>query len=510
MEEDLSKFVRGFSITAVGIIYSAIIYYAGALVSVNLLGPTQYGLFSLALLIPSIALSFLLFGLDVTAARYIAHNLGEKNEEKALKCAQTIFLVRLIVSLLTLVVFFMLAKSMADLLGEDITFGMQLLSVYTCVYLLSRYFAGVLQGYFMMKERTITEMVANTLNLVLLVPLVYFGFGYISPIIALGLSLFFTSVLSIYYLERAHIPVFRLRFEGFSALKEYLGFSFYVYLSDSFHIVFVWIGAAVIKMYSMPVEAVGYYRAMSSVVNTILLISYGLTIVLYPMLSELNARKQYKRLSFGLRKVITFTLALSIPAATGMFLVSYPLVAVLFPRYIPAVPLLRIFSIKMIFLPLWSIFATSLLILDKPKQQALLSMVLCILGFILSLGLVRFSIEGVALANTIALSSTVVMQYVVLKPRVENMDVGPLVKFCLSSVCMGVVLWVILEMPLNNVMKVGLSVVCGVAVYTFLVLKTGAISRDDIDMVRSGFTAFGRFGKSMEPLLNFAQRIQEL
>jgi O-antigen/teichoic acid export membrane protein len=507
MEEDFSKFVRGFSITSVGIFYSAIVYYGGALVAVNLLGPKEYGLFSLAFMIPNVLISFLLFGLDVTAARYIAHHLGKNDEEKALKCAQTIFVVRIPVAFLSMIIFFLLAEPLAGLLNETVVAGLKLLSVYICFYLIARYQLAVLQGYFLLKERTLVEAVMNTLNLVLLVPLVYAGFGYTSPIIAF-LGAFVVSIVQAwYYLEKAHIPVFRIQFEGLKALKEYLKFSYYVYMSDSFHIAFVWVGTVVIALYSMPVEFVGYYRAMFSITSTVVLISYGLTIVLYPMLSELNARKEYERLAFSLRTVIKYALGLSIPAALGMLMLSRPLVAFLFPRYLPAVNLLRIFSFRMVFLPLWSILATALLTLGREKKQALFSVFLCSFTLVLSLVLGKVSVEGIALASTLGLALAVSLQYRELKNRVDHLHAGPVWKFGVSSGVMCIVIWGILQLDIPDYAVVSISLFGGIAVYALCALKMKVVTPVDIQMLRSGASVFGKVGEVIEVFLDLAERI---
>jgi O-antigen/teichoic acid export membrane protein len=505
--EDFSKYVRGFSISAVGVIYTAVMYYAGALISVNLLGPTQYGLFSLAFMVPSVVIPFLLFGLDITATRYIAHSLGKNNEEKALQCSQTIFLVRICVAILSMIIFFAAARPLAHLFGEDITLGFQLLSAYICVFMLGTYFLAVLQGYFLIKERTLVDMLGNTLFLIFLVPFVLYGLGYIAPVLAFLIAFSLAFVFSIYFLEKNHKPVIRLKFEGIKALKDYLKFSFFVYLSNSFHMVYVWAGTIVIKLYSMPVETVGYYRAMFSITNTVLLISYGLTIVLYPMLSELNAKKDYDRLAFGLRTVIKYALALSIPAAFGVLFVSQPLVSVLFPEYTPAVPLLRIFSLRMVFLPLRYVMGAALIALGFEKKQAFISIFLCGFSFVLSLGLGLISVEGIAFASTLGLALSVVLQYWVLKKNVTGIPGAPVVKFCCSAGIMCGVVWLVLQTPAGDVVKLGLSFICGALVYTFFVLRTGGIAQQDLEMMRSGISAFGRIGKVLEPVLNLAQKI---
>ena len=510
MAEDFSKFIKGFSITGVGAVYSAIMFYGSALLAVNLLGPKEYGLFSLAFMVPNVAIFFLLFGLDVTVARYIAHLLGEQNEEKAIKCAQTIFIVRIGAAVLSFIVFFFLSDPLARILGEEIVLGLQLLSIYILCYLVARYLLSVLQGYFLIKERAITDALMNTLNMVLLVPLVYLGFGYLSPIMSYVLSLVLSIGFSLYYLEKARIPVFRIQFEGIKALKEYLKFSFYVYISDSFHIVYVWVGTLVIKLYSMPVETVGYYKAMFSITNTVIIISYGLTIVLFPMLSELHARKEYKRLSFSLRKVIKYTLALSLPASLGMLLLSQDLVSFLFPKYMPAVDLLKIFSFRMMFLPLWSILATALLTLDRAKEQAVLAVFLAGFSFIVSVVLGLFSVEGIAVANTVSLGCAVCLQYIVLKRRIPDINAGPVLKFCFSSAVMCGAVWAILQLSMGSAVTVVLAFICGIIVYSLCVLKVGAISETDIEMMRSALSAFGRLGTSLEPLLDVAQKIREL
>lgn len=492
-----------------GIFYIALTYYGSALLAVNLLGPAQYGLFSLAFMVPNLLISFLVLGLDVTAVRHIAHNLGKKNEEKALKCAQTIFLVRVIVTVLSTIALFLLSGPIARLLGEDITLGLQLLSLYVGVYLVARYLLCVLTGYFKIKERTIAEILWNTLNLILLIPLVYLGFGYLSPILSFLAAFTFAIVLSVYYLEKAHIPAFRIQFEGITELKEYLRYSFYVYLSDSFYMTYIWVGTIVIELYSMPIETVGYYRAMFAITNAVLIVSYAFTIVLFPMLSELNARKEIARLSFSLQKVISYMLAVSIPAALGMFLLSEHFVAVLFPKYLPAADLLRIFSFRIIFLPLWAVLATALLTLDREKKQALLAFGLCSLSFVLSLAFGIFGVEGITLASTIALAIVVVAQYVILKRQFPQVNAGPVRRFCFSALVMCGCVWVILQINMGDALKVLFSLCCGIAVYVFLILKTGAVSKVDFDIMRSALSAFGRFGKGLEPVLDLAQKIQE-
>lgn len=507
--EDSSKFVRGFSITAVGVVYSSAMLYVSRLVAINLLGPVQFGLYSLAFMVPSTAYFFLLFGLDVTAARYIAHNLGKNNEEKALKCAQTIFVVRILVTIPSVIVFLVLSKPLAQLLGEDVVAGIQLMSVYVGVYLVVNYLFSVLQGYFLIKERISIEAFVHTFNVILLVIIVFCGFGYISPILSFAIAFSFGFGLCIYFLRKASIPVFHFKFEGIRALREYLTFSFYVYVSDSFHKVYEWVGTIVIMVYAMPIEAVGHYRAMFSLTNVILLVSYGLTIVLYPMLSELNAREESTKVAFGLQKVTKITLALSIPAAFGMILVSVPLVSVFFPKYTEAVTLLRVFALRMIFLPLWTIFATALLTLGRAKKQALLSVGLCGSGFVLCLILGLHSVEGIALANTVALACAVFFQYSILKRLISTMNAGPVLTFCFSSALMCAVIWLILQVTTGDVVKVVLSVIFGVAVYSFLVVKTGAVSQEDLDLMQSGVSAFGRFGRVLEVVLDCAQKIQK-
>ncbi|MBU7011479.1 MAG: oligosaccharide flippase family protein [Theionarchaea archaeon] len=505
--EDFSKFFRGFSITGIGVIYSGAVFYLGALLAITLLGPKEYGMFSLAYMVPSIAVFFLLFGLDVTAARYIAHNLGERKGEKALHCAQTIFVMKLLTAVLSMTVFFFLSDHIAKFLGEGILLGLQVFSVYIFLYLVGKYLMAVLQGYFLFKQRTIAEAVGSTFSMVLLIPFVYLGWGYLSPILALVLSYGFLILLSVYFLERAKIPVLRIRFEGLTALKNYLKFSFYVYVSDSFHTAYVWVGTIVIAFYSMPVETVGHYRAMFSITNTIILVSYGFTVVLYPMLSEFRARKEHKKLSFSLLLVIKYTLGVSIPAALGMLFLSQPLLSFLFPEYVEAVTLLRIFSFRMIFLPVYSILATALLILDKAKEQALLSIGLCSISVVLSLIFGLFSVEGIAVANTIGLAGVVFVQYLILKQQVGGVHPGPIVKFCFSTAVMCGIIWLILQLDTKDAVKVFSSVIGGIVVYTFCVLKTGAVSEEDLDMIHRGLFVLGPLRKILEPVLIWLKRI---
>jgi hypothetical protein len=71
------------------------------------------------------------------------------------------------------------------------------------------------------------------------------------------------------------------------------------------------------------------------------------------------------------------------------------------------------------------------------------------------------------------------------------------------------VVWAVLQVPAGDIVKVVVSLVCGTAVYCVLVLRTGAISREDLEVIRRGLSAFGRAKKMFEYILDLAQKIQK-
>ena len=162
---------------------------------------------------------------------------------------------------------------------------------------------------------------------------------------------------------------------------------------------------------------------------------------------------------------------------------------------------------RMIFLPLRYIMGAALIALGFEKKQAFISILLFGFSFVLSLGMGLLSVEGIAFASTLGLALSVVLQYRVLKKNVTGIPGAPVVKFCCSAGIMCGVVWLVLQAPVGDVAKLGLSFVCGVVVYAFFVLKTGGITQKDLEMMRSGISAFGSIGKVLEPVLTFAQKI---
>lgn len=160
-----------------------------------------------------------------------------------------------------------------------------------------------------------------------------------------------------------------------------------------------YIDTIVITWFRTPTE-VGLYQVARPATRAIQLAGLSLGAPLFPMISELWAKKDEKRLSSTLYYTLKFPLLVLIPMALVFLAFPEIIIRVLFSsKYLAAATTLRILTLTMIVATLFSLFKKTLIGIGKNKLFAKIYGVAAVLNVVGDIVLVPIiGIEGAALA----------------------------------------------------------------------------------------------------------------
>lgn len=171
---------------------------------------------------------------------------------------------------------------------------------------------------------------------------------------------------------------------------------------------------------------VGYYSAAEKLFNAWILVQAQLSATLYPHISKMIQNEHRDRWIIFIRKSFIASLALAIPAAVICFILSKPIISLLFgTSFINSVFVLRIFSILFLIVGInYSLGMQTVLPLNMKKEFLLATGITGILSLIISMPIIFFyGYKGAALSYLLSeLIQGILLYYFLRKKGIKIID----------------------------------------------------------------------------------------
>lgn len=244
----------------------------------------------------------------------------------------------------------------------------------------------------------------------------------------------------------------------------------------------------------------GHLKGMAqTLINLPQVFSMAIAMSLVPAISDAKARKAKGEVVDLITSGIRITLLIGLPAAFGLFVLAEPIIALLYynntAEAISSIgTLLSYLAFGVIFLTLVQTLTAMIQGLGKPfvpvKNLLIGAIAKIILTFVLT-GIPAINIKGAAISTVTAygVAALLDLRYIIkvekIKLNLKNIIAKPLV----SAIGMGVmarVTYQILVGVLGNSKATLLGVGVGALVYFSLLLFTGAITREDLELIPKG------------------------
>lgn len=335
----------------------------------RILGAENYGIINYATSIVSIFSVFSTTAINSYAIRQVA---GNRNNEKQLsRIVQELFIIQLILTIITLVIYFIFIYYINKSEIEQLIFFITGISMLSNLFTFHWFFYGI-ENF---KYITIRDVIIKVLFLVTIFIFVRDQHDVVIYVLLNSLSLIITAILNTAYLLK-NIKFRKCSFDFVSHFKPVfvaLLIGLISALSLQFNSIFLgWIA---------PKEVLGNYNVgikLVTLLNT--LISSSLTVLL-PKLSSFNNSNNNIMHKELLLKISALLGIFSFPIATGLFFYCDDFIPLLFgPQYYSAINVARITSITLLFLPLIGVMYNYMYAIGKEKY----SIYTMIIGFMIS------------------------------------------------------------------------------------------------------------------------------
>ena len=191
--------IRGGTSLLLGVGIATIVTGIGAIITTRLLGPVNYGVYTLVLILPTLLASFSIFGIDVSLVRYIPKYYAEGKDSYAWRTLKAGLILRIVIAIAVSVFGFLGSDFFCTLIlnRPELTPYVQLVSlslIFEAFYWASFY---AFQGLNKMSWSASTRLIQALSKTALAITLIIAGFGMFGALIGYVLSFVVTSAIAL-------------------------------------------------------------------------------------------------------------------------------------------------------------------------------------------------------------------------------------------------------------------------------------------------------------------------
>jgi len=474
---------------------SSIIFLLSGLIFTVILArvllPELFGIYSLALSLALIALTFTDLGIDSASIRYVSSELGRGSKKRARSYFRYLFKIKGGLILLVLMIFLMVSKYLAyDVYNKPLLY---LPLVFSCLFILMESTRSFFMTLFVAKKKLratpflgtalqISKILLSIIAIIILspslkIPGIFVAFA-ISGLFYLILSyfIFFKIDKKLIFGKKTEIEKPRvLKYIKFAALSS-LSLVFFASIDT------LMLGRFVEASY------IGYYRVAISLVFAIsaLLSTPG---ILLPVFTQIN-KKRFRR---GFQKIFRYIVMFAIPLTFGLIVLAPYIILTLYGEaYIQATIPIYILSLLIITFPLIEFYSTLFKAKEKVKDLSKIYIISLILNIILNYILIKsflsfgelYAIMGASIATVI--SRAFLLGFLVIKAKtyfklIQNKK--SLLKQILAGLIMALFLFSFNYFLNINLFLGILEIILGALIYFGVLLLTKEFIVEDITVL---------------------------
>jgi len=446
----------------------------------RLLGPSEFGLFFLAMSVLGVIQLFTKLGIAKSTARYVSE-YKEKSPEQIPHVLRTAFLSNLAVIGTLCIVLVGVNDFVAALIGRPelkpfLTVGV----LYLVAATINDFNRVVLQGFEAIEAAASLLAVQRTGQLIFSAGFVFLGFGGIGALYGYIIASAVGAMVGFVYLHRHYYMVHKSAKSMEPGLRwKLLRYAVPLTLTKSANVIDKRVDRILVGFFLNP-AAVGFYTIGGQISQFAVAPASSLGFTLSPSYGSSKANDETERAARLYELALLYTLAVYIPAAVGLIIVAEPIILYVFGEgYRPAKPVVQIFGIYVILDALMKITSSGLSYLGRAWDRAIVKGLTSILNLGLNVFLIpRFGVVGAAVATVItfglySLANVTIMYY--------ELDFDPSTVFWPGirifgvTAVMGAVTFLLRPMITGIVMLIAVIVV-SVSVWLGLTLTIGPIS----------------------------------
>jgi stage V sporulation protein B len=326
------KAARGGLFLFIGNTSSTIILAVGAIIVARLLGPFNYGLYTLAVAIPILLVALSDVGMNYALVRLPAKARSEGDLARANSLIKLGFLLKLAVSTFAFLICYVGSTVIATIVlnRSELAPFIQLASLMIVFQAIYDATNNAFIGQDLMQYSAATQIMQALLKGTLGPALVFIGLGitgaisgYLLALVAAG-----TTGASILFSRQSRSLA---RTDASKEIRALLGYGLPLYLASVLSVFLAQYQNIVLAHFANNVE-IGNFAASWTFTTFMAILTYPIATAMFPMFSKMDPKNQKSDLARGFVLAVKYTSLLMIPTSVAVIIFSRDLVYITFGR----------------------------------------------------------------------------------------------------------------------------------------------------------------------------------
>jgi O-antigen/teichoic acid export membrane protein len=516
---DMAKVsVRGGFHVLWGLVASTVISAVGTIIIALLLGPENYGLYSIVLTAPTLIILFRDWGVNFAMVRYTAQDIAENEAHHV----RSIFMAGLIFEIAMGVALSLIGFLLSDFMAVTIlnrpviTPLIQIASIFILTSALVNTATAAFTGIERMHLNSVMLVSQSLIKTALIIALVLLGLGTYGAVTGFAVSSLLAGLIGVLFMFTIYrkLPISdgsklelgsnvrtMLRYglplsiggilTGF--LLQYYSFLLYIYVSDD--------------------AIIGNYAIAQNFVVLITFFAAPVTTMLFPAFSKLDHQKDQETLKNVFQTSVKYASLLVVPVTVMIMALAQPAISTLFGNQYAEAPLfLALLALTYLYPLIGSLSVGSLI---NGQGQTTFNLVIAVitaavgfpLGFIL---ISNYGVLGLIITGLTAVIPGAIVSLSFIKKR-YNVTVHwqSSAKILLSSAAAAALTYAVI-IQLSSWASL-IQLIAGVAIFTLTYLTTAiltkAFNQADLNNLREMFRALGPLQRLFNMILNLIEKL---
>jgi O-antigen/teichoic acid export membrane protein len=502
-----------------GLVASTIISAVGTILVARLLAPSEYGLYAIALVTPSLIQYFRDWGVNVAIIKYSAQYNSENQTAKVKSILVSGLLFETVLGLSLSVLSLLLSDFLATTAFQrpTITPLIQIasFSILTGAFLNSA--QAAFTGIEKMELNSITLIVQSTIKTILIPSLVILGLGAFGAIIGYTVSFLIAGLtgLLLMWIMYKSLPKHTVAKLKISAnIKKMFKYGLPLSIATILGGFLVQFYNFLLAIYATDVM-IGNYTVATNFSVLVTFFATPVTIMMFPAFSKLDPEKDPETLKRVFQFSVKYASLLVVPSAATVMVLSQPAVSTLFGVKYGAAPLfLSLLAITYLYSAFGNLSTVNLI---NGQGQTVFNMKLTLLtaaiGF--PLGFILISKFGVLGLITTSLTAGIPSLILSLRWIKQNYNVTvdwiSSAKILLSSAIAAIITYALTsQLRFSSWITLIIGILVFLPVSILAILLTRAIDRFDINNLREMLSTLGPLSGLINYLLNVVEKIMNI
>jgi O-antigen/teichoic acid export membrane protein len=441
---------------------------------------SDYGIWAQVNVTISLLSILLLFGLPDTMLRFLS---PVKDKEMIKEDFYSILIVVFLASFLSSIIMFLFSSQIAELLFNDDMQIMGILPILLFVMPLNSLLFNYFRTFEQIKKYSLFAIISNCLNIILIIYFVSYGYGIFGTVLGYMISQYILfSVMMLLVISGIGIKMPR-----FTNIKKFLnyglpivpqGFASWALNSSDRYLISIFLGTAYVAYYSP-----GYLLG-----NMIYMMSLPIAFILPALLSRYYDSNELAKVEFVLSYSLKYFLALAIPSAIGLSLLSKPILQVLSTPQIAmhGYIITPFAALSYLLLGVLTIMSNSLFLKKKTQISSSIWMIAAALNVALNIVIIpHWGIVGAAATTLVSFFLIfILIADFTFKHLKFPIDYAFLMKSIMASAAMSIAILALNPASLLQIIAViGISAV----IYLIVLFILRGFDKDEISFFRQAF-----------------------